>query len=64
MPSTLSTSPTSSKASRPGRSSLFTNVKIGMARWRQTRKSLRVCASTPFAQSSSITAPSTACSVR
>ncbi len=64
MPSTLSTSPTSSKASRPGRSILFTKVKMGMARCRHTRNSLRVWDSTPLAQSSSITAPSTACRVR
>src|SRR5574340_515431 len=51
IPRTLSTSPTSSNASRPGRSILFTKVKMGIERWRQTLKSLRVCASTPFAQS-------------
>ncbi len=64
MPSTFSTSPTSSNGSRPGRSILFTNVKIGILRCLQTRKSFFVCGSTPLAQSSSITAPSTACSVR
>jgi hypothetical protein len=64
MPSTLSTSPMRSKASRPGRSSLFTKVKMGIDRCRQTRKSLRVWASTPLALSRSMTAPSTAWSVR
>ena len=50
IPSTSSTSPIRSSGSRPGRSILFTNVKIGMWRRRQTSKSLRVCASTPFAR--------------
>jgi hypothetical protein len=64
IPSTSSTSCRLSKGSRPSRSSLLTKVKMGMPRRRQTWKSLRVCASTPLAQSMSITALSAAVSVR
>ena len=64
MPSTSSTSPMSSNGSRPGRSILFTNVKMGICRILQTRKSFFVCASTPFALSSSMMAASVAISAR
>jgi hypothetical protein len=43
---------------------LFTNVMIGTLRKRQTSNSLRVCVSMPRAASSTITAESTALSVR
>jgi hypothetical protein len=64
IPSTFSTSPTRSNGSRPGRSILFTKVKMGILRCLQTRKSFFVCGSTPLAQSRSMTAPSAAWSVR
>ena len=48
----------------PSRSSLFTKVTMGMSRSRQTSKSLRVRASMPLAASITITAASTAESVR
>ena len=47
-----------------GRSHLFMKVKIGTPRWRQTSKSLRVCASMPFPASITITTESTAVSTR
>ena len=46
------------------RSSLLMKVKIGMWRMAQTLKSLRVCGSTPFAPSMTMTAESAAISVR
>ncbi len=64
MPSTSSTSPMRSKGSRPGRSSLLTNVKMGSRRILQTRKSFLVCGSTPLAQSSSMMAASVAIRAR
>ena len=64
MPSTCSSSSISEKGSFAARSILFTNVKIGMFRIRQTLNSLIVCASTPFAASSSMTAASAATSTR
>jgi len=64
MPSTASSSSKSSSGGRVSRSILFTNVKMGMPRWRQTLKSFLVWASTPFAPSMSITAASVAASVR
>ena len=64
IPSTSSKLAIKSSGSRPGRSSLLINVKIGIPRWRQTAKSLMVCGSTPRALSISITALSAATSVR
>ena len=64
MPSTFSTSSSSSIGSRPSRSSLLTKVKIGVLRRRQTSISLIVRSSTPLAQSITISAESTAVSVR
>ncbi len=63
-PIVCSTSSSSSRASRPGRSHLFTNVITGTPRERQTSNSFNVCGSRPFAASSSITAASTAVSTR
>ncbi len=42
--------PAASNGSRPSRSSLLMNVRIGMSRRRQTSNSLRVCASMPLAR--------------
>ncbi len=64
MPSTDSISSISSKGSRPVRSILLINVKIGIERRRQTLNSLMVCSSTPLALSMSMTALSAATSVR
>ena len=64
MPSTFSSSSISANGSLPARSSLFTKVKIGMERMRQTLNSFTVCSSTPLAQSISITALSAATRVR
>ena len=64
MPSTDSMSSISSKGSRPVRSILLMNVKMGMLRRRQTLNSLMVCSSTPLALSISITALSAATRVR
>ena len=64
MPSTLSTSSSSSTGGRPSRSSLLMKVMIGVSRSRQTSISLIVRSSTPFAQSMTISAESTAVSVR
>ena len=64
MPSTDSISSKSSIGSRPSRSSLLMNVMIGVSRSRQTSMSLIVRCSTPFAQSMTISAESTAVSVR
>lgn len=63
-PIVCSTSSSSSRASRPGRSHLLTKVSTGIPRERQTSKSFSVCGSRPFAASSSITAASTAASTR
>src|SRR5579871_510849 len=63
-PSTRSMSSSSSTGSRPSRSSLLTKVMIGVSRSRQTSISLMVRSSTPFAQSMTISAESTAVSVR
>ena len=57
-------SSSSSNAPRPSRSTLFTKVMIGTDRNRHTSNSLRVCASMPRAASITITAESTAVSVR
>ena len=53
-----------SKVSRASRSILLQKVRIGRSRRRQTSKSLRVWDSTPLAPSITITAASTAVSVR
>ncbi len=50
--------------SRPSRSSLLTKVMMGVSRSRQTSISLMVRASTPLAASITISAESTAVSVR
>ncbi len=63
-PKSSSTSSMSSTGSRPGRSSLFTKVKMGSLRSLATRNSFLVCSSTPLAQSSSITTASAAVSAR
>jgi hypothetical protein len=63
-PIVCSTSSSSSRASRPGRSHLLTKVSTGIPRLRQTSNSLSVCGSRPLAASSSITAASTAASTR
>ena len=62
--SVLATSSSSSNGSRLSRSILFTKVRIGMSRSRQISNSLRVRASMPLAPSITITAESTAVSVR
>ena len=59
-----SISSSSSNGSRPSRSTLLMKVMIGMSRRRQTSNSLRVCASMPLAASITMTAESTAVSVR
>ncbi len=64
MPSTRSISSSSSTGGRPSRSSLLMKVMIGVSRSRQTSISLIVRSSTPFAQSMTISAESTAVSVR
>ena len=64
MPSTVSISSMRSNGSRVSRSSLFTNVKMGIWRNVHTLKSFFVCASTPFAPSMTMTAASAAMSVR
>ena len=53
-----------SNGSRTSRSSLLMKVVIGTSRRRQTSNSFRVCDSIPLAASSTITAESTAVSVR
>ena len=63
-PIRCSISSSSSSGSRPGRSHLFTNVITGTARLRQTSNSFSVCGSSPLAESSNMTAPSTADSTR
>ncbi|XQU70844.1 hypothetical protein OJJOAM_003633 [Cupriavidus sp. H18C1] len=62
--STSSISSSSSIGERPSRSSLLMKVRIGVSRSRQTFSSLMVCASTPLTESITITAESTAVSVR
>ena len=53
-----------SSGSRPSRSSLLMKVMIGVLRIRQTSMSLVVCASTPLAESITMSAESTAVSTR
>ena len=53
-----------SKVSRLSRSILLQKVRMGRSRRRQTSKSLRVWLSTPLAPSITMTAASTAVSVR
>jgi len=62
--STFSISSSRSSGSRPSRSSLLMKVMIGVSRSRQTSMSLIVRSSTPFAQSMTMSAESTAVSVR
>jgi len=62
--STSSISSMISMASRPSRSSLLTKVRMGVSRSRQTSISLIVRSSTPLATSMTISAESTAVSVR
>ena len=64
MSSTSSISSRSSIGERPSRSSLLMKVRIGVARRRHTLSSLMVWASTPLTESITITAASTAVSVR
>ena len=64
MLSTFSTSSSNSSGGRPSRSSLLTKVMIGVVRRRHTSISLMVRASTPLAASITISAESTAVSVR
>ena len=59
-----SISSSNSTGSRPSRSSLLMNVTMGVSRSRQTSISFTVRCSTPFAQSMTISAESTAVSVR
>ena len=58
------TSSSSTNGSSPSRSTLLMKVTIGTERSRHTSNSLRVCASMPRAASITITALSTAVSVR
>jgi hypothetical protein len=62
--STFSISSNSSMGSRPSRSSLLMKVMMGVSRRRVTSISLMVRSSTPLAQSMTISAESTAVSVR
>ena len=62
--STRSISSSSSIGGRPSRSSLLMKVMIGVSRRRHTSISLMVRSSTPLAQSMTISAESTAVSVR
>jgi hypothetical protein len=64
MRSTLSISSSSSMGGRPSRSSLLMKVMIGVSRSRHTSMSLMVRSSTPLAQSMTMSAESTAVSVR
>ncbi len=64
MPRMRSISSSSSTGARPSRSSLLMKVMIGVSRSRQTSISLIVRSSTPFAQSMTMSAESTAVSVR
>lgn len=63
-PIRCSISSISSSGSRPGRSHLLTKVMTGIFRARHTSNSFSVCGSRPLAESSSITAQSTADSTR
>jgi hypothetical protein len=62
--SASATSSSRAKGARPSRSTLLMKVMIGTLRSRQTSNNLRVCASMPRAASITITAESTAVSVR
>jgi hypothetical protein len=62
--STSAISSSSSNGSRPSRSTLLTKVMIGTFLRRQTSNNLRVWVSMPRAASITITAESTAVSVR
>ena len=62
--STDSISSSSSIGERPSRSSLLMNVMMGVSRRRHTSISLIVRSSTPFAQSITMSAESTAVSTR
>ena len=62
--STSAISSSSSNTGRPSRSTLLTKVMIGTLRRRHTSNSFLVCASMPRAASITITAESTAVSVR
>ncbi len=64
IPSTVSISSSSSSGSRASRSSLLMKLMIGVVRSRQTSMSLIVRASTPRAASRTMSALSTAVSVR
>ena len=64
MSSMRSTSSISSIGSRPSRSSLLMNVMTGVSRSRHTSMSFSVRASTPLATSMTMSAESTAVSVR
>ncbi len=61
---TLSISSSSSIGGRPSRSSLLMKVMMGVSRMRQTSINLMVLSSTPLAQSMTMSALSTAVSVR
>jgi hypothetical protein len=62
--STRSISSSSSSGSRPSRSSLLMKLMMGVVRSRHTSISLMVRSSTPLAASMTISAESTAVSVR
>ncbi len=62
--STCSISSSSSIGARPSRSSLLMKVMMGVSRSRHTSMSFTVRSSTPLAQSITISAESTAVSVR
>ena len=64
MPNTSSNSAINSRGSRPSRSNLLMNVKIGIPRILQTSNNFFVCGSIPLALSMTITALSTAINVR
>jgi hypothetical protein len=64
MPRFSSMSESSSSGSRPSRSSLLMNVRIGVSRRRQTSISFFVWLSTPFTLSMTMRALSTAVSTR
>ena len=64
MPSSASSSSRRSKGFLPSRSILLTKIITGVLRIVQTCMSLRVCASTPLAESTTMITLSTAVSVR
>ncbi len=64
MPKVDSISSSNSIGARLSRSSLLIKVMMGVSRMRHTLRSLMVCASTPLTESITITAESTAVSVR